>query len=117
MNRLNKKNIIIIILVAIILVLSFIYFDFYHLIFKRGATPSEGFVPDEDTAIKIAEAIWLPIYGDSINTLKPFVAKYNALLGYWEVTGTLPPKFGYGGIPEIHIRKKDGKILYVMHGL
>jgi hypothetical protein len=46
------------------------------------------FVPDKKTAIKIAEAIWLPIYGEDIYSQKPFVAQ---LINdkYWEVTGTL----------------------------
>ena len=36
----------------------------YNLI--KGYLPKEGFVPDKNTAIKIAEAVWFPIYGESI---------------------------------------------------
>ena len=28
--------------------------------------PEHDYVPNKNTAIKIAEAIWLPIYGESI---------------------------------------------------
>ena len=75
----------------------------------------EGFVPDEKTAITIAEAVLLPIYGDSINRKKPFVAKFNEEEGYWEVRGTLPDNM-LGGVPEIRINKSDGRVLYVNHG-
>lgn len=37
--------------------------------------PREGYVPNKETAIKIAEAIWLPIYGNKIYNSKPFRAK------------------------------------------
>lgn len=77
--------------------------------------PNEGFVPNEETAIKIAEAVWLPIYGESINNKKPFIAEYNEAEEFWEVYGTLPENM-IGGVPEIKIRKNDGKILHVTHG-
>jgi len=32
----------------------------------HSVTPEQGFVPNVNTAINIAEAIWLPIYGESI---------------------------------------------------
>jgi hypothetical protein len=72
----------------------------------------KNFVPDEVTAIKIAEAIWLPIYGKAIYQKKPFVAK---LLddNVWQVTGTLKTK--KGGVPFIEIQKCDGKVLKVTH--
>ena len=78
-----------------------------------GYFPKNGFVPDSDTAIKIAEAVWLPIYGKMIYEEKPFKAK---LINkeYWEVTGTLPKGYD-GGTVVAHIRKLDGKILYVIH--
>jgi hypothetical protein len=73
----------------------------------------KNYVPDEKTAIKIAEAVWLPIYGNSINKKKPFVAK---LIDdkVWQVTGTLKTK--RGGVPYIEIQKCDCKVLKVKHG-
>jgi hypothetical protein len=72
------------------------------------------YVPNKETAIKIAEAIWLPIYGDEIYEKKPFVARLkNAKV--WIVEGTLE-KEEVGGVPYIEIQKKDCKILKVYHG-
>ena len=82
---------------------------------SKGYVPNDGFVPNEETAIKVAEAIWTPIYGENINDKKPFVAEYNEKEGCWEVRGTLPENT-LGGVPEIKINKSDGKILYVHHG-
>jgi hypothetical protein len=31
---------------------------------KHSYVPPKGFVPDEKTAIRIAEAVWSPIYGE-----------------------------------------------------
>ncbi|WP_051327532.1 NTF2 fold immunity protein [Desulfatibacillum aliphaticivorans] len=92
--------------------------NIYEKLEKNGHIPEEGIVPDAETAIRIAEAVWLPIYGDSILEKKPFVA---VLIGEdWFVYGTLPsppkPTVAYfGGIPYIRIRKADGKILGVIH--
>lgn len=71
-----------------------------------------NYVPNEETAIKIAEAIWYPIYGTKIEKFKPYKAelKDNTV---WVVEGTL--KEGKGGVPYIEINKKDCKILKVMH--
>ena len=76
--------------------------------------PPNGFVPDDVTAIKIAEAIWLPIFGIDIYDKKPFRA-YLKDSTVWVVRGTL--KQGHiGGTPYIEIQKKDCKVLKVEHG-
>lgn len=79
----------------------------------KGVIPNDGFVPDEITAVKIAEAVWLPIYGEKIYKSKPFIAKLleNEV---WIVEGTLS-KDMVGGVPYIEIQKADGKILKVFH--
>ena len=89
-------------------------------IFKpTGAQPPAGFVPDEVTAVKVAEAIWLPLFGKDIYESWPFTAK---LIGdsVWVVEGTLPsPRPGYvtiGAIPHAEIRKKDCRVLLVYFG-
>lgn len=70
-------------------------------------------VPDSETAIKIAEAVWLPLYGEGIYDEKPFIAE---LVGkVWIVKGTLP-EGKVGGVVEIEISKEDGKIIRVTHG-
>ena len=74
---------------------------------------NEGIIPNEETAISVAIAIWTPIYGD-VSRAKPFVANYNEEDGYWEVRGTLPENMR-GGVPIMRINRRDGKILYVNH--
>ena len=43
---------------------------------KHSAKPKDGFVPDAKTAIKIAVAVWEPIYGEKeIAREKPYRAR------------------------------------------
>ncbi len=72
------------------------------------------YVPNEETAIKIAEAIWLPIYGEKVLSEKPYYAvlKNDSI---WVVKGSLKKGFK-GGVPYIEIQKNDCKILKVTHG-
>jgi NTF2 fold immunity protein len=72
------------------------------------------YVPDGDTAVRIAEAIWLPIYRKGIYEDKPFVARLKSP-DVWIVEGTLA-KGLLGGVPYIEIQKSDWKILMVTHG-
>lgn len=76
-------------------------------------TPKDGYVPTEETAIQIAEIIWLSRYGKDIYETKPFIA---TLIDnkFWVVIGSLPEN-RVGGVPYIEIRKKDAKILKSMH--
>jgi hypothetical protein len=81
---------------------------------RHSVVPSNGFVPDEKTAIKIAEAVWIPIYGDKqIQSEKPFVASLKN--GVWTVEGSLPKDWD-GGVAIAEISKRDGRILRVSHG-
>lgn len=73
----------------------------------------DGLVPNEQTACKVAEAIFLPIYGEKIYDERPFHAslKYDSI---WVVEGTLEK--GYtGGTIYVEIQKKDCKVLKVTH--
>ena len=78
----------------------------------RGYIPKNGFVPDKITAVRIAIAVWLPIYGEIIYKEKPYIA--NLKNGVWIVKGSLP-KGSVGGVAMIAIQKKDGKIITVIH--
>lgn len=82
---------------------------------KHSFKPKDGFVPDEKTAIKIAVAVWEPIYGiDKIAREKPYHAKLDTN-GVWTVEGSLPA--GYlGGVAIAEIAKDDARILRVSHG-
>lgn len=79
----------------------------------EGYVPKAGYVPDMETAIRIAEAVWLPIYGEKILKRKPYRAKLNGFT--WIVEGSLP-KGMKGGVPYIEIDKRTCVILKVMHG-
>ncbi len=69
-----------------------------------------GIVPNEETAIKIAEAIWLPIYGKEIYREKPF--KANLMNdSIWVIQGTLHDS--KGGTVYAEIQKRNCKVLKV----
>jgi hypothetical protein len=76
--------------------------------------PKEGYVPDAETAIRIAVAVWEPIYGkEIILTEKPY--KACAKGGIWIITGSLPVG-SMVGVALAEISKKDGQVLRVSHG-
>ena len=96
----------------------------------NGYVPPNGFVPDSATAVRIALAVWTPIYGDGqFTTQHPVTATLTD--GIWTVTGHVPTKVeltpGYilYGLPidnglhalindtaVVKIDKRDGRILY-----
>jgi hypothetical protein len=82
----------------------------------EGYHPPNGFVPDKETAKRIAEAIWLPIYGRVVLSQKP----YEVILiddRIWIVEGTTRSIFARGGgTAYIEIDKYTGAILKVAHG-
>ena len=76
--------------------------------------PPNGFVPDSATAVRIAQAVWSPIYGEAqIAGERPFHATLRK--GVWTVSGSLPPNTA-GGVAVAEISKRDGRILRVSHG-
>ncbi len=81
--------------------------------------PKDGFVPNSETAIAIAEAVLKPIYGvDKINSERPFTSEFKD--GVWVVSGSLQRGTSNvavkGGVAMIEISKADGRILRVSHG-
>ena len=71
-------------------------------------------VPDETTAVRVAEKVLIPIYGRKhIESERPFTAKLNG--NVWTVYGYLPPGWD-GGVAEVEIDKRNGRILRVTHG-
>ena len=89
------------------------YAEFRSRNLEPGKGVTRDLVPNEETAIKIAEVILFSIYGQSIYTDRPYSIELRN--GVWIIEGTLP-KGCQGGVPYIEIQKKDGKILKVMHG-
>lgn len=80
----------------------------------RSIHPKNGFVPDESTAIQIAQAVATAEYGEkTISREQPFHAR---LYGEtWIVKGTLHPQGALGGTAVVKISKLDGKILFMTH--
>ena len=88
------------------------------LIARAGSShtykPSAGYVPDEVTAIKIAVAVWEPIYGAAaIAKEKPYHATLHGRI--WTVTGSLP-RGATGGVALAEMSKEDGRITHISHG-
>ena len=89
----------------------------------RGVNPpATGYVPDEKTAVKIAEAVLMPVYGEKkIESERPFKAELKD--GEWTVSGTLHCSDGLGGITtgciggtaSVKIAKSDARILFMIH--
>ena len=81
---------------------------------KHNYMPENGYVPDEETAVKIAVAVWIPIYGkEQIESEKPYNAELKENI--WHVSGSLPEGW-LGGVAIAEIDKKTGKILRISHG-
>ena len=85
----------------------------------RGNWPGAGYVPDAVTAVKIAEAVLIPVYGEQkIASERPFKAKLDG--DVWTVDGTLYCADGKidmcpGGTARVKLSKNDGRILSVIH--
>jgi hypothetical protein len=78
-------------------------------------TPRDGFVPDDPTAIAIAEAVLSPIYGHGqVENQRPFTA--NPKDGTWTVSGRLKNDDQTGGVAVVIIEKATGRIISVTHG-
>ena len=79
--------------------------------------PKDGYVPNAETAIKIAEAVLIPVYGEKkVLSERPFKAALHD--GVWTVEGTLPCPTGkhcLGGTAVVKISKDTGQILNMMH--
>lgn len=77
-------------------------------------TPVINYVPSEKVACQIAEVILISLYGeDDIKKQKQFKV---SLVGdsIWAVVG-VQKTVEIGGVAYIEIRKRDCKILTVMH--
>jgi hypothetical protein len=71
--------------------------------------PPKGFVADSITAVRVAEAVLIPIWGDQdIAEQRPLAARLRN--GVWIIRGN-PPKGTVGGVVELEIAKRDGRIL------
>lgn len=80
----------------------------------KSIHPKDGFVPNEATAIKIAEAVAMSQYGEqTISRERPFRARLQG--DVWTVMGTLHPQGIFGGTAVVKLGKTDGRVLFVIH--
>ena len=81
--------------------------------------PAAGYVPDEATAIRVAEAVLIPIYGQrKIEGERPLTATLKG--DVWTIKGSLPKagpgEIVMGGVATVRLSKRTGCILSVGHG-
>ena len=79
------------------------------------------FVPDTNTAVKIAEVIWQSNFGDFVLRQRPYEVKLEmATDTIWHIKGTAyfsedPNTISLGGVAYLSIRSRDCKILDLSH--
>jgi len=79
-----------------------------------GKKYNKDIIPDAQTAIKVAEAILLPIYGEnSIAKEQPFKAELSGET--WTIKGSMSPN-REGGVAIVTLSKVNGQILSICHG-
>jgi hypothetical protein len=82
---------------------------------SQSFIPRGGYVPDAKTAIAIAYAVALPIYGKkAVDAEKPLRTELKD--GNWIVLGTLHHAIS-GGTLIVQIDQATGKILYLNHSM
>jgi hypothetical protein len=76
-----------------------------------------GLVPDKETAIKIAEAVLFPLYGeDEIKKERPY--KVELRDGVWELHGSMPTlkdSLVVGGTFYVKILQSDARVIDIGH--
>lgn len=125
----KRKRIVILVLIIIILiggvcmiiiqnktpnVKAFKYNDYQYYIDNFPSEENVGNITDAKDAIKKAEKIWIKLYGENIKKEKPYQVFYDENSGIWLVQGTLRTNMK-GGVANIIIQNKTGKILAVWH--
>jgi hypothetical protein len=92
-------------------------------VYGQDNTTKRNYVPDSVTAVKIAEAVLIPVYGQKqIESERPFVAQLDG--DVWIVSGTLHCPDGkggttsncVGGVAMVQLSKLDARILGMGHG-
>lgn len=83
---------------------------------KHKVVREDGYVPHAEIAIKIAIAVWEPIFSQArIEKQQPISAKLidNKI---WVVRGSLPQPKMLGGTMIAEICKQTGEIFRISHG-
>jgi len=91
-------------------------------VFGQGYKPEKGYLPDSKIAVRIAETVFAPVYGEEqVESERPFSATLKH--DVWTVTGALycgtktrQTTDCDGGVAEVRISRDDARILYMWHG-
>jgi hypothetical protein len=84
------------------------------VVYAQARFSGNAYIPDENTAIRIAEKKLSIIYGEQqINSEHPFHAHLKN--GIWTVSGSLPANM-LGGVATIRLDKQTGKVISYIHG-
>ncbi len=82
---------------------------------SRSFVPRDGYVPDADTAMAVAYAVAVPIYGKTaVDAERPFRADLED--GKWLVLGR-SQRATSGGTLVVQMEQATGKILYLNHSM
>jgi hypothetical protein len=81
----------------------------------RSFVPPGGYVPDKKTALRVAEAILVAVYGEEQISKEQPLRTALVEKDIWLIWGTLPRKY-LGGTAVIKICKRTGKVLFLSHG-
>jgi hypothetical protein len=80
---------------------------------SQTTLPQAGVIPNEETAIAVAESIFRPVFGEEqLKKFQPYHAELKD--GVWTIYGTLK-RGSRGGTPQLRINKKDGRVLEIWH--
>ncbi len=99
-----------------------LFFVFLSLTLSGQNYGRKDYVPNAITAVKIAEAVLVPVFGEEqIERERPFTAKLED--GVWTVSGTLQCSDGKGGtgtlcpggVAVVRISKADARIISMVH--
>ncbi|MCP1106291.1 YbbC/YhhH family protein [Serratia nevei] len=84
--------------------------------FSKGYVPKDGFVPTEEIAREIGLIIASEVYGRKrIEEQIPLLVELDG--DKWIIRGSRGKStYGKGGLLEMHISKKSGEVLFMLHG-
>lgn len=84
----------------------------YETKWGQSYRPANGFIPDRDTAIRVAKAILIPVYGEkTVGSEEPLSAALDG--DVWTVKGAAHPY--PSGNAEIKLSKSEGTVLFLSH--
>lgn len=69
---------------------------------------------DEASAVKIAEAIFVKVYGERVLSERPWKTALEQDDSVYHIRGTL--KTTKGGVPEIRLKRSNAEVISICHG-